>query len=101
MITARDAATVQDLAEKHSDTALTLALDVTDDAQVTAAVAAAEERFGGVDVLVNNAVTAIALPSKRARTAPFASCSTPTSSAPSAPSRLCCRVCAPGARARS
>ena len=32
-----------------------LPLDVTDDAQVTAAVAAAEERFGGVDVLVNNA----------------------------------------------
>ena len=34
---------------------LAFALDVTDDAQVTAAVAAADERFGGVDVLVNNA----------------------------------------------
>jgi NAD(P)-dependent dehydrogenase (short-subunit alcohol dehydrogenase family) len=54
-VTARDAAKVQDLAEKHPDTALALPLDVTDDAQVTAAVAAAEGRFGGVDVLVNNA----------------------------------------------
>jgi NAD(P)-dependent dehydrogenase (short-subunit alcohol dehydrogenase family) len=55
VVTARDAAKVRDLAEKHPDTALALPLDVTDDAQVTAAVAAAEERFGGVDVLVNNA----------------------------------------------
>jgi NAD(P)-dependent dehydrogenase (short-subunit alcohol dehydrogenase family) len=55
VVTARDAAKVQDLADAHPDTALALALDVTDDAQVTAAVAAAEERFGGVDVLVNNA----------------------------------------------
>lgn len=53
--TARDASTVADLAEAHPDTALALALDVTDDDQVTAAVQAAEERFGGVDVLVNNA----------------------------------------------
>ena len=55
VVTARDASKVRDLAEKHPDTALALPLDVTDDAQVTAAVAAAEERFGGVDVLVNNA----------------------------------------------
>ena len=55
VVTARDAAKVQDLAETHPDTALALPLDVTDDAQVTAAVAAAEKRFGGVDVLVNNA----------------------------------------------
>jgi len=55
VVTARDAATVQDLAEKHPNTALALPLDVTDDAQVAAAVAAAERRFGGVDVLVNNA----------------------------------------------
>jgi NAD(P)-dependent dehydrogenase (short-subunit alcohol dehydrogenase family) len=54
-VTARDAAKVRDLAEKYPDTALAFALDVTDDAQVTAAVAAADERFGGVDVLVNNA----------------------------------------------
>ena len=55
VVTARDVTKVQDLAEKHPDTALALPLDVTDDAQVAAAVAAAEERFDGVDVLVNNA----------------------------------------------
>jgi len=54
-VTARDAAKVQDLADAHPDCALALDLDVTDDAQVDRAVAAAEERFGGVDVLVNNA----------------------------------------------
>lgn len=55
VVTARDVAKVQDLADKYPDTALALPLDVTDDTQVTAAVGAAEERFGTVDVLVNNA----------------------------------------------
>ena len=53
VVTARDTSTVADLAAKG--TALVLALDVTDRAQVTAAIAAAEERFGRIDVLVNNA----------------------------------------------
>jgi NAD(P)-dependent dehydrogenase (short-subunit alcohol dehydrogenase family) len=55
VVTARDVAKVQDLADKYPDTALALPLDVTDDTQVTAAVDAAEERFAAVDVLVNNA----------------------------------------------
>ena len=55
VVTARDAAKVSDLAEGHPDTALALALDVTDPAQVTQAMQAAEERFGEIDVLVNNA----------------------------------------------
>ena len=55
IVTARNAATVQDLVDEHPDTALALALDVTDDTQVTNAVQQAEERFGSVDVLVNNA----------------------------------------------
>jgi NAD(P)-dependent dehydrogenase (short-subunit alcohol dehydrogenase family) len=55
VVTARDAATVQDLEKAHPDTALALSLDVTDPAQVTEAVRQAGARFGGVDVLVNNA----------------------------------------------
>jgi NAD(P)-dependent dehydrogenase (short-subunit alcohol dehydrogenase family) len=55
VVTARDVTKVQDIADGRSETALALALDVTDDAQVSAAVRAAEQRFGGVDVLVNNA----------------------------------------------
>ena len=55
VVTARDVTTVQDLADAHPGSALAVPLDVTDDTQVTAAVAAAMDRFGGVDVLVNNA----------------------------------------------
>lgn len=55
VVTARDQAAVADLAEAHPDTALALALDVTDPVQLAEAVRQAEERFGGVDVLVNNA----------------------------------------------
>ncbi|MHB1302683.1 MAG: oxidoreductase [Acidiphilium sp.] len=53
VITARDVAKVEDFAADAN--ALALALDVTDPAQVRATVAAAEARFGGIDVLVNNA----------------------------------------------
>ncbi|MFI6832583.1 oxidoreductase [Kribbella sp. NPDC050241] len=55
VVTARDVAKVQDIADKYPDTALALPLDVTNNNQVTAAVSAAENRFGAVDVLVNNA----------------------------------------------
>ncbi|MGI4954030.1 MAG: oxidoreductase [Janthinobacterium lividum] len=53
VVTARDPATLSDFADARD--ALILKLDVTDPAQVTAAVAAAEARFGQIDVLVNNA----------------------------------------------
>jgi NAD(P)-dependent dehydrogenase (short-subunit alcohol dehydrogenase family) len=55
VVTARDASTVRDLADRHPGSALAVALDVTDPAQVTAAVEQSVDRFGGVDVLVNNA----------------------------------------------
>ena len=55
VVTARDASRVVDLAENNQDRVLALALDVTDADQVTTAVAQAEKRFGGIDVLVNNA----------------------------------------------
>ncbi|MET0700361.1 MAG: oxidoreductase [Mycobacterium sp.] len=53
--TARDAGKVADLAASAPDRVLAVALDVTQPAQVTDAVAQAQTRFGGVDVLVNNA----------------------------------------------
>ena len=55
VLTARDPSTLTALVDQHPETALALALDVTDHAQVSRAVSQAEERFGGVDVLVNNA----------------------------------------------
>jgi NAD(P)-dependent dehydrogenase (short-subunit alcohol dehydrogenase family) len=55
VVTARDAARVADLAATSPSHALALDLDVTDPVQTRAAVDAATERFGAVDVLVNNA----------------------------------------------
>ncbi|HLM40903.1 MAG TPA: oxidoreductase [Microvirga sp.] len=55
VVTARDVARVQDLTKGHEDRALALSLDVTKTDQIQAAVKQAEERFGAVDVLVNNA----------------------------------------------
>src|SRR5262249_22701479 len=46
---------VEDLVAGHEGRTLALRLDVTDPAQVADAVQRAEERFGGIDVLVNNA----------------------------------------------
>lgn len=54
-VTARDPESLADLVNSHPETALPPALDVTDPAQVVAAVTAAEGRFGSIDVLVNNA----------------------------------------------
>ncbi|ANZ43435.1 short-chain dehydrogenase/reductase [Lentzea guizhouensis] len=55
VVTARRPEELREWAERYGDRVLVLALDVTDAEQVRAAVAAAEERFGGIDVLVNNA----------------------------------------------
>jgi NAD(P)-dependent dehydrogenase (short-subunit alcohol dehydrogenase family) len=53
--TARKPESLKDLAAKYPDTAQTLALDVTQQASIDAAVKEALARFGRVDVLVNNA----------------------------------------------
>ena len=52
--TARDAASLADL-QAGNPNALALALDVTKSEAITQAVRAAEEKFGRIDVLVNNA----------------------------------------------
>ena len=55
VVTARDVAKVADLADTATQRVLPIALDVTKPDQVTAAVQRADEQFGGIDVLVNNA----------------------------------------------
>jgi NAD(P)-dependent dehydrogenase (short-subunit alcohol dehydrogenase family) len=53
--TARDAASLDDLAQKYGDALLPIALDVTDRAADFAAVRRAHDHFGGLDIVVNNA----------------------------------------------
>lgn len=55
VVTARDAAQVADLSAIAPDRTLALALDVTKADDIAAATRAAGERFGHIDVLVNNA----------------------------------------------
>jgi NAD(P)-dependent dehydrogenase (short-subunit alcohol dehydrogenase family) len=55
VVTARKPEQIRDLVEGHDDNALALKLDVTDPVQVKDAVQQAEEKFGRIDVLVNNA----------------------------------------------
>ena len=55
VFTAREKARVADLLEGAADRTLALSLDVTDPAQIAIAVKAAQDRFGAIDVLVNNA----------------------------------------------
>lgn len=55
LVTARRAEAVSDLVDEFGDLAVAAALDVTDTGQIAAAVRAADDAFGGVDVLVNNA----------------------------------------------
>jgi NAD(P)-dependent dehydrogenase (short-subunit alcohol dehydrogenase family) len=55
VVTARDVAKVADLADTATQRVFPVALDVTKPDQVTAALQRADERFGGIDVLVNNA----------------------------------------------
>ena len=55
VVTARNTEKVKSIVEAYPETALAAALDVTDKDSIKACVKAAEERFGQIDVLVNNA----------------------------------------------
>jgi NAD(P)-dependent dehydrogenase (short-subunit alcohol dehydrogenase family) len=55
VVTARRTETIEDFGLDFGDRAVLVALDVTDQAQIAAAVHAATDAFGGIDVLVNNA----------------------------------------------
>src|SRR5579862_5378562 len=53
--TARNVSSLDDLSAAYGDAVLPIALDVTDREAVNSAVAQAVERFGRIDVAVNNA----------------------------------------------
>ena len=55
VVTARDPGQVEAIVAGHAGRGVALALDVTNPTQIAAAVQTAEARFGGIDVLVNNA----------------------------------------------
>lgn len=55
VVTTRDTAKVQDIVREYPDTALAVSLDITSKDSIQNAVQAAEDRFGGMDVLINNA----------------------------------------------
>ncbi len=55
VVTARDTEKVKNIVADYPDTALALSLDVTDKESIKNAVEAACNRFGSIDVLVNNA----------------------------------------------
>ena len=55
VLTARRPEELLTWADQYGDRVLVVPLDVTDSAQVLRAVRTAEEHFGGIDVLVNNA----------------------------------------------
>ena len=57
--TARDAAKLTDLVAKAPERVAAISLDVTRGGDAEAAMAAAEARFGGIDVLINNAGYAV------------------------------------------
>ncbi|NTJ11533.1 oxidoreductase [Rhizobium lusitanum] len=55
VVTARDISALEELVSAHPDTAAAAVVDVTNKIQIESAIKLAQERFGSVDVLVNNA----------------------------------------------
>ncbi|WP_426116822.1 oxidoreductase [Massilia sp. PWRC2] len=55
VVTARDISHIKEMESATPDRVLALSLDVTNSAEIAAALAAVREKFGQIDVLVNNA----------------------------------------------
>ncbi|MDA8175904.1 oxidoreductase [Acidithiobacillus sp.] len=55
VVTARNPATLQDVAASYPENALVASLDVTNEMMIKQVVKQAEQRFGAIDVLINNA----------------------------------------------
>ena len=55
VITARNIDSLKEITDAYPETALVAALDITDQEQIAAVIRQAEEKFGAVDVLINNA----------------------------------------------
>ena len=55
VVTARKTADIEELVNSYPDNAIAVKLDVTSKAEIDSAVAVAMQRFGRIDVLVNNA----------------------------------------------
>jgi NAD(P)-dependent dehydrogenase (short-subunit alcohol dehydrogenase family) len=96
--TARQPEQVADLADAGCEP---LALDVTDEASMRAAVAAVEAEHGSIGALVNNAGYSQSGRSRRCRWSASEPSSRPTSSGCCACASSCCRQCAGPAEAGS
>ncbi len=79
--TARDPKKLKDVIAGHEGKAIALKLDVTKPDQIQRAVREAEQAFGAIDVVVNNAGYGYLALSRKARTRKSAPCSTRISSA--------------------
>lgn len=55
VVMARDIRKLDEIVQQYPDTALAVRLELTDKTSIQTAVRLAKERFGGIDVLVNNA----------------------------------------------